>query len=152
MNNEYLLYQEKSLGMLAFEFLRWSSWTKTSSSFNMDLQDNIKVIYINKNNRRFQTCSKQGMRQEYNIKEATIGIYQHQRSNLGWAITTWTTSEFIRPRTSNTVPTLISFRKRGAREIPMDQQVTGPVRLPIVINQISNINELCVSFWFQQSK
>lgn len=33
----YLLYHEKSLGMLAFAFFRWSSCSKTSSSFNIDL-------------------------------------------------------------------------------------------------------------------
>lgn len=38
----YLLYHEKSFGMLALAFLRWSSCTKTSSNFSMDLKQGIK--------------------------------------------------------------------------------------------------------------
>lgn len=34
----YLLYQEKSFGMLAFAFFKWSSWSSTSSNLSMALQ------------------------------------------------------------------------------------------------------------------
>ncbi len=34
----YLLYQEKSLGMLAFTFFKWSNCNNTSSNFSMPLQ------------------------------------------------------------------------------------------------------------------
>lgn len=35
----YLLYHEKSLGMLAFAFLRWSSCSRMSSNFSIDLHE-----------------------------------------------------------------------------------------------------------------
>jgi len=35
----YLLYHEKSLGILAFAFLRWSSCSRTSSNFSIDLHE-----------------------------------------------------------------------------------------------------------------
>ena len=40
-NPTYLLYQEKSFGMLAFAFFRWSSWSKMSIKRSMALSTKI---------------------------------------------------------------------------------------------------------------